>query len=530
MPGEDIAVGQLKHVVRRAYYAFALFILEPLILQYTFTLYRRSKLIFMKINLACARIVQMLFRISCILFFTLLFSYCKKDDDILKPFALPPGYVPPVANAGKDKSILLPDNRFLSLSGGGTGTGNHALIKSWKQLSGPAPLSMKSDDFGSLLLNLDLEGAYVFELTVTDIWKTSGKDTITVTATWNNACSQNRKVVSAQYSLLSQSPFNIPADESIISSGQKILFAGGHVFSVSDDEYFRSKDLFIYDVSSGKWDKRTLPFGYNRVSLAAEGGLVFLSGKKEETSSITMVTIYDLAGNTYSEAKLSVARVGMATAIIGNKVFFAGGIRGDSYQASSDAVDIYDISSKTWTTSKLSEARSGISATVAGNKVIFAGGMTGPCSDTSCSASKAIDIYDQATGQWTVSQLMYARGMLSATANGNEILFAGGTSERQGIFQPGIVESWNLTSQLSTFDCLSSMGSGNAIMMNDQDFYMPSSGSINKYDTRQKAWTLGLTPFTSKYIHSYNNNLYALVYKQTSDLPSGQYEVYKINF
>ena len=82
--------------------------------------------------------------------------------------------------------------------------------------------------------------------------------------------------------------------------------------------------------------------------------------------------IYDASTGTWSVAHLSEARTSITSAVLGNKVFFAGGTKDWMY--GSRVVDIYDISTNTWSTALLTDAKMSISSVTDGNKVYFAGG------------------------------------------------------------------------------------------------------------------------------------------------------------
>nr|MBP9708828.1 hypothetical protein [Oligoflexales bacterium] len=101
------------------------------------------------------------------------------------------------------------------------------------------------------------------------------------------------------------------------------------------------------------------------------------------------------------QARLSSAKRNMGSATAGGKIFFAGG-----YSASglSDVVEIFDTATKLWSTASLSVARLRVATTVVGNQVLFAGGWE----DTS-GPSNAVDIFDVATGQLSSSALSIAR-------------------------------------------------------------------------------------------------------------------------
>ena len=65
----------------------------------------------------------------------------------------------------------------------------------------------------------------------------------------------------------------------------------------------------------------------------------------------------------------------MASAVINNQIFYAGGYQSGSYTVS-DLVQIYDIATNSWSTQNLSQARAGIATVSFGNIYLFAGGLT----------------------------------------------------------------------------------------------------------------------------------------------------------
>ncbi|MEP7108366.1 MAG: PA14 domain-containing protein, partial [Ferruginibacter sp.] len=86
----------------------------------------------------------------------------------------------PVANAGANKVILLPINT-LTLTGSGTDPDGTITGYSWKKISGPATGSILTPLAAITgLINL-VQGAYQYELTVTDNQGSTAKDTMQVT-------------------------------------------------------------------------------------------------------------------------------------------------------------------------------------------------------------------------------------------------------------------------------------------------------------------------------------------------------------
>ncbi len=92
----------------------------------------------------------------------------------------PPPNKAPVANAGADKSIILPTNT-VSLTGTGTDTDGTIVGYLWSKISGPAQFAIVNANSASTAINNLVQGVYSFELTVTDDKGAVGKDTVVVT-------------------------------------------------------------------------------------------------------------------------------------------------------------------------------------------------------------------------------------------------------------------------------------------------------------------------------------------------------------
>lgn len=105
-----------------------------------------------------------------------------------------------------------------------------------------------------------------------------------------------------------------------------------------------------------------------------------------------------------------------------NKVYFAGGYRGETFLAT---INIYNITTGTWTEETLSEARSFPTAIAAEGKIFFAGGVTQtiPYNDF----SDRLDIYDVEQDEWTYLFLSEPKNTLNQAVHvGNKIMFPGG--------------------------------------------------------------------------------------------------------
>lgn len=90
-----------------------------------------------------------------------------------------PANQPPVANAGEDQEITLPQN-FTSLNGSGVDADGEIVAYNWQQVSGPSTATIATaGEQLTQVLNL-LEGAYIFELTVTDNRNAIAADQVTI--------------------------------------------------------------------------------------------------------------------------------------------------------------------------------------------------------------------------------------------------------------------------------------------------------------------------------------------------------------
>jgi len=127
--------------------------------------------------------------VACILLIaaTLFFSACKKEMPGSASINPPPNPIssnkPPVANAGSDQTIFLPDdtavlNGTLSLDPEG------GIIKYfWSKLSGPVilgPTNIDHADSSVLTIKFITLGEYIFQLQVTDDKGMTSRDTVIV--------------------------------------------------------------------------------------------------------------------------------------------------------------------------------------------------------------------------------------------------------------------------------------------------------------------------------------------------------------
>jgi len=213
-------------------------------------------------------------------------------------------------------------------------------------------------------------------------------------------------------------------------TGNKIVFAGG--FNPDSPYTASSKRVDIYDAVSNSWS--LINFNEARGDMAVEslGNKIFFAGGYQirydslvqscddngnncvmspANVPVSRIDIYDLSTNSWSVANLSEPRSGITTAVVGNKILFAGG-------GSSTRVDIYDASSNNWATAQLNDYiydQSGRKRThVVGNKVLFTRLWR-----------TTVDIYDAGNNSWSIAQMSQPNGQTDylVATKGNKIVF-----------------------------------------------------------------------------------------------------------
>lgn len=388
----------------------------------------------------------------------------------------------------------------------------------WRNISGPnSYIIISAGNVNTTVTSLQ-EGIYEFELKVTDSGNLFSMDTVKVTVLPQptNSCNQTRPIVNAQLTQigsLSQARYFI----AVASAGDKIFYAGGRTGQYGS--WINLYTIDIFNTVTNTWSINSLSEARFDIGAIAAGNKIFFAGGRKDvngnqTAVTSTVDIYDLSTNTWSVSNLSVPRSNLATATVGNKVFFAGGEPANGF---SDKIDIYDLSTESWSSAYLSEPRTGISAVTLQNKVYFAGGSS--YSSNTTGVSDHIDIYDNATSSWSVAKLLEGRMDLSATTVGNKIFWAGGeTWPGLGVFTCG-VEIFDVSTGTSTTNYLHNeiwwqYNSGQQAVVNNNKIAFCitpwSSPNFDIYDVNTNTWSIGVLPFvtTNSTIIKVNNSIY----------------------
>jgi len=418
------------------------------------------------------------------------------------------GNKPPIANAGRDTIIVLPqDSATLDGSASYDPDGSIGGYV-WSKISGPPSfLIINPQSVRTIIKNLTL-GVYQFGLTVTDNGGLSAKDTIMITVhgvTINNhppianagadqtitlptntvnlngsgSSDPDNNITGYIWTKISgPATFNI-SNGAAVQTQATSLAQGVYQFElkVTDAGGLLSRDTMQVTVNPPllcgsnrpEVNATLVPVGIlskprANMAVASAGNKILFAGGTSDASPSELwgssrVDIYDIAANTWSTAELSVARYGIAAIASGNKIFFAGGSSGeigDVTETYHTTVDIYDVATNTWSVGNLSEHVAFTTAATVGNKVFFAGGYgtitTGPITFYGYVSNK-VDIYDLTTNIWSTTLLSESKYGISAVTLNDKIYFAGGSnfssyfSNKIDIYD-GVSNSWS-TSTLS---------------------------------------------------------------------------------
>jgi uncharacterized protein (TIGR03437 family) len=143
----------------------------------------------------------------------------------------------------------------------------------------------------------------------------------------------------------------------------------------------RSNRLFIYDTAGDSWSQgAALPIalGADHCNLASAGGkLYFAGGIRLGAGFLTPQTfVYDPAADAWSQKeRMAVARGASGVAVIGNKIYVAGG---EGAQLSGTAFEAFDTGTERWEAlPNLPETRTHLTAQAVGGKLYAIGGRLG---------------------------------------------------------------------------------------------------------------------------------------------------------
>lgn len=447
------------------------------------------------------------------------------------------GNQPPVALAGADTTLTLPANGAILDGKASYDPDGTITAYRWAKIEGPSAFLIDDPAAATTGVQNLFPGVYRFELAVTDNDGLTAKDTVQVTvredpATNTGACNgANRPLVQAR--LVSVGQLSMARNEvAVAAAGGKLLFAGGWVGAPGT----KVKRADILDIASGSWRTAELSVPGAGMATAVLGNRIFVAGGMVGNTGSTFVDVYDAAANKWTTTGLSTGRFSMVGAAAGGKVLFAGGLQYLSVYR--DQVDIYDDRTRSWSATRLTHRTGtgtvGIATAVLGDKIYLAGEASDWYARGAGSYSSTVNIYDAVTGTWSQAALRQPRGYMAGIGKGGKLYWAGGVVGRGAQPFSDEVEIVDAATGTSTFGCLFQPNAFFTAVAKDRFivFFTGAGQQKNKfdiYDTATNTWSVGVLPFALEgaSIISVNNTLYVAGGKVNGALSAG---VWRLEF
>jgi hypothetical protein len=453
-----------------------------------------------------------LFRIIIVLIWAAVHG-CKEDpvDPTIQP--PPPGL--PLAKAGADQLIYLPNQPTAILDGSASSHPTYALSElnfKWRQITGSKLLEVPVEQ-RRIEVTFKEAGIYDFELSVSDKTGKIGRDTVSVSVQLGNSCNQDIENLYATFAQPMIVDNDAPFEMSMAANEKYIVLGGGWRWVSNEwgEGAFIAGDVIIYDISAQSKTERKLSEDRVEIGIALTEDKAYFAGGTGFGAS-NVVDVYDFSTKLMSKEALSVGRYAVCAVTAGTKVFFAGGF--DGSDQASDVVDILDRTTNTWSTAKLSAPRGRISGTVLGDKVYFAGG------DIGWMSVSRVDIYDLNSGQWTTAELPASRSLISSSVLGDKILFAGGVDPKNNRLIQQVDFFTPATASFQSV-CLTVSGSSvpnNSVasaVLNGKDWFYAGGSAISRFRNDVGKWGIAQIPegWNILGLVSSGNDLYCLKYE-----------------
>jgi N-acetylneuraminic acid mutarotase len=414
---------------------------------------------------------------------------------------------PPVANAGTDQIITLP-NSIATLNGSTSiDPDGNITTYNWLNISGPSTAGITNANAAFTQVSLSTVGVYQFQLKVTDAGGLFSNDTVKVTlnaAPVVNCGVSSRPIINARLTPIAR--LSEPSTGmAVAAAGNKIVFAGASL--AGSPPNYGSSSVHIFDIFTQTWSTAALSAWRADIGAVAAGNKLFFAGGRLGNGGsynyFSTVDIYDVTNNTWSVANLSQPRAYIAAATVGDKVFFAGGEQ-EWPRPVSDRVDIYQLSTNSWSTASLSVQRNGLTAVTANNTIFFAGGSNQLSGSNN--VTDIIDVYDYNSNSWATSTLIEPKSFFAGISVGNRIYWAGGydgngTASCKVEIRDIGTQTSSTASLFHPFSYITHEGE-NAVVKDNKIIWFatldPLTGNatdkFNIYDMVTNTWSIGLLP------------------------------------
>ena len=439
----------------------------------------------------------------------------------------------PVAVAGKDQSIVLPqDSAFVD---GGKSYDNNGSITqySWVKLSGPVSCTILTTSAKTTWIKKLIEGTYVFELTVTNNFKLTSKDTLTVyvdktkiarppvaeagtdqtiqlpnnTVTLDGSASTDPDNDISDYLWTRIKGTGNPTYTSPANATTDVtkLTAGVHLFElrVTDATGLVDRDTIAVQVNEAPGVPPVANAGvdqnipYDLSNCSTSPVIIPLTGSESYDPDGT-ITKYNwqiifpinssIAITNSNKAQASV------TGLLAGKYIFElsvtdndGNVKKDTTQLNIIATNRQLMQARLTPVGSLSEKRKVAGVGFVGNKIFLAGGRYPPAGPGPNFTSR-VDIYDVVSKDWSTSELSQKKWGIATAVAGNKIFFGGGTALQGNASPTTRVDVYDIADQKWSTAELPKAGQYTAVAQGNKVLFAGGT-SVYMYDYLSEKWT-----------------------------------------
>ena len=443
---------------------------------------------------------------------------------------------PPIAKAGADKTIKLPNDSAL-LDGTASSDPDGKITEwQWEKIAGPSSFVIQNALANASRIRKLTPGVYSFELKVTDNDGLSDKDTVKIFV--DSASVPNRPPVAragqdqiitlpVNKAMLDGSASTDPDNNIIGYAWRKITGPSNSTFSdpvaIKSEALDLMEGVYLFELTvtdaGGLFSTDTmkvtvnvspnkspisaagndLTATYNLQTCSMEPSAITLDGKLSKDPDGTIVSyLWSIVFAESSSASISNPNsvTTVVTGLVPGSYKFRLRVTDNEGAFDDDTIDINTVYSnrplvnaRLVPIGMLSDPRKVSVMAAVGNKIIFAGGVPVP-SGPGPNFSSTVNIYDITNNSWSTSSLSQARTGITVATMGSKVFFAGGTG-----FLPS--NSIGLTSRVDVYDVATDTWS--VMEMPHADGLLASLASGNKlvivggnyadvYDAGSKIW------------------------------------------
>lgn len=445
------------------------------------------------------------------------------------------GNLPPVANAGPDKLLILPTDSVLV--DGSASSDPDGLIKEWfwKKISGPSSASIVTATSVTTLIKNLTPGSYHFELKVTDNGGLFALDTMMVVVDEvpvNHPpvakAGPDQTIISPVNTIILDGSGSTDLDNNITSYAWAKI-AGPSLYNIANANNEKTNvtnltlGVYFFELTvtdaGGLFSKDTMKLtqrlvpnlppvanagtdmtvSYNLQTCSTDPEIINLNGSASADPDGTIdIYRWSLISTENPPVNISGSNASIAAVtklIPGNYTFRLQVTDNDG--AMDDDIIVVKIvyanrpliNARLISIGTLSETRKVSAVASVDDKVFFAGGTFLPFAPGPAFSS-TVDIYDINTDSWSTAELSQAKWGMTAATVGKKIFFAGGTAilsrpyvgptSRIDVYDAAI-DSWSTMEMPRKGSSFASIGLGDK-------FFVAGGNSVDIYDDFTKIW------------------------------------------